>query len=182
MIAASSALLGIGILRYAWRRPARLHALMVSGGWATVIVSMILYARACGAEAGVPFALAAFSLGGIAAVLGNIEIRTPKKREARERSTPPAESHSSALTVVLRTIVVGLLTALAAWGVGLAYARSFTLPGTNVLLFSGFALLVIWSALIVWASSDPRVVRITVILAALTALANGVAYGLLHGT
>ena len=119
MIAVSSALLSIGILRYAWRRPVRQHALMVSGGWATAIVSMILYARACGAEVGVPFALAAFNLGGIAAVLGNIEIRTPKKRDARERSTPPAESRSSPLTVVLRTLSVGLLAALAAWGFGL---------------------------------------------------------------
>lgn len=176
IIAASTALLSIGMLRYAWRRPSRWHAPALSGGWAALAFSMALYARVRGAEVGVPFALVVFSLGGIAAVLWNIEIRTPRKRDARERSTPPADSRSSPLTMVLRTLAVGLLTALTALGFGLAYAKSFTSPGTNALLFTGFAVLMIWSALIVWASTDPRVVRITVIFAALAALANVVAY------
>lgn len=176
IIAASTALLSIGLLRYIWRRPSRWHAMALIGGWAALVASLLLYAHARGAEVGVPFALAVFSLGGIAAVLCNIEIRSPKKRNARERSTPPADSRSSPLTVALRTATVGVLTALTAWGFGLAYVKSFTSPGTNVLLFTGFAILATWAALIVWASTDPRVVRITAIFAVLAALVGAMAY------
>lgn len=176
IIAASTALLSVGVLRYAWRKHSRWHAVAFIGGWFIVIVSILLYARARGGEVGVPFAVTVFSLGGIAAVLCNIEIRSPKSRNARERSTQPADSRSSPLTVVLRTVTVGVLTALTALGFGLAYVKSFALPGTNALLFTGFAVLMIWSALIVWASTDPRVVRITVIFALLAVVANVIAF------
>lgn len=177
VIAASTALLSVGMLRYAWRRPSRRHA-AVLGGWATAAVSLMLYSSARGAEVGVPFAVAVFSLGGIAAVLANIEIRAPKKMRSRERSTPPADSRSSPLSVVLRTLTVGVLTALTVLGFGLACVKSFTLPGTNVLLFTGFAMLAVWAVLIVWASTDPRIVRVTVIFAVLAALANLLAHWL----
>lgn len=94
VIAASAALMSVGMLRYAWRRPSRRHAAAL-GGWVAVAVSLMLYSSARGAEVGVPFAVDVFSLGGIAAVLANIEIRVPKKMRSRERSTPPADSRSS---------------------------------------------------------------------------------------
>lgn len=167
---------GVGVLRYCWRNPARWHAPGLALGWAVLGASIFFLSSAFGAEPGSAFAVTAYSVAGIAAVLLNIEIRT-SKRTGRVRTTAPAESSRNLPRALLRTLTTGILTAVAALWLGITYTACAPLPGPNALVFSSFAVLLVWSGFVVWAMSATKVGPVALILAVCAAIAYGVVRG-----
>jgi hypothetical protein len=170
-----SATAGVALLRYGWRRPSRWRSLIVTGGWAAAAAAVVMYSAAFGIEVGPAHAALAFSIAGIASVLINIELRTPKRRAERARSIAPADAASSIGRAALRTVTAGVLTTFAAYEIGIAYAACVPARSSNLLVFGAFTVLVVWSALVVWAMSDPRVVRVALVLSLAALLAKALA-------
>lgn len=168
---------GVGVLRFCWRNPARWHAPGLALGWAVLGASVFLLSSAFGAEPGSAFAVTAYSIAGMAAVLLNIEVRT-SKRPARMRTTAPAESSPNLPRALLRTLTTGILSAVAALWIGITYTACAPLPGPDALVFSSFAVLLLWSSFVVWAMSATKVVPVALILA----VGAAIAYGVVRGT
>jgi len=165
-----AALGGVALLRLSWRWKTRLHGFLVAAGWLTLAASLVLAVTAFGAEVGPPVILTAWSLAGIAAVLGNLERRTARVRAPRSETIDPDDTDSGWLHFAFHLLSACLLTGIAAFLSFVLLAQCLFLPTPNAVLFGVFALLLLWSLFAIWASSDRRVFRTAAMLAALAGL------------
>jgi hypothetical protein len=167
--------IGVAALRLVWRRTGRWHAIAVTGGWAVLGASVLIYSAALGAEVGPAVAATAFCIAGIAAVGSGFERRAAKARAARVPFIDPAETPSNVWQAVLRTVTTGVLSLAAALAIGTAFAACAPAATPNAVVFGVFATLVIWAGLAVWAVTDTHLIRTAAVLTLVGASAYGLA-------
>lgn len=166
---------GVGLLRYAWRRYSARHGALVGAGWLLLALSAILAAGAFGAETGPALAIAAFCVVGLTLVFANIEFRQRRVRAASAPFADPAERRSSIAWTALRIATACILSALAALAVGIAVAACAPVQSSNVVFFTTFGILLLWTVFAVWSTTDTHALRVFSVLGAIAAAAYGLA-------
>jgi hypothetical protein len=126
-------------------------------------------------EVGPAVAVTAFCIAGIVAAAFGLQIRAAKGAGARERLIDPSESPVNLWRAVLRTVTTGILALIAALSVGMTFTACAPVAAPNAVVFGVFTTLVVWAGLAVWAVTDGRLMRTGAILAALAAVAYGLA-------
>jgi putative Mn2+ efflux pump MntP len=165
---------GIAVLRCAWRRHEGWHAAAIAGGWAVLGAAVLIHAAAFSAEVGPAVAVTAFCIAGIAAAGFGLQVRAARAA-TRERFIDPSESPVDVGRALIRTLTTGVLTLIAALGVGMTFTACVPVAAPNAVVFGVFTTLLVWASLAVWAVTDARVLRTAAILLIVAAVAYGLA-------
>lgn len=80
----SAVIAGMASLRLAWRGQSAWRPYLIITGWALLALALFAFSLAIGGETGIPLAIILISLAGLAAVMGNRELRPRKTARERE--------------------------------------------------------------------------------------------------
>ena len=167
---------GVGALRFAWgqRVSAPGRRLWIVLGWCAIIVAAVLFASAYGVERGVTLALTVLATIAFGFIAVNIKRRPD--RQAREKALTPSERPSRLWRGVLRVLLAGPISGVAAIGIALAVALKAPFAEADRLILGGALVPILWGAGMAWTLSDDRIIRATLVL--LVTGASGFAIGM----
>jgi hypothetical protein len=168
-----AALVGVGLLRRAWRRER--PAARTLAGWAVLASAIPAWALCASWDKAVALALLAPSLAGYGLVLANVELRPARIRVQRTATELPDRSGEALWRALARTICAGPLAGAAA----VLLSTAWVLKGLGSEADrTGAALLLapaLWGAGLTWATTDGRLSRIAGGLGLLALIGSGVA-------
>ena len=164
---------GVGLIRWAWRGPARWAA--TRAGWALLLAAVPAWAMTAAWDKAWALALLAPSLVAFAVLAGGLELRPARVAQAARAAVElPERSGEAVWRALVRTLYAGPLSGLAAMAIGAAWALRGAGSAADRM---GVALLLspaLWAAGLVWSTTDPKLPRVGGGLGAL-ALAGGLA-------
>ncbi len=167
---------GVVMLRKRWlARGAGGHAFLI-GGWLAIFAAFYLFAETWGAEMGTTYALGAISLAAYALIGATYERREGKRREPREPAVDPEERPTNWKRGTGKAILAIVLAGIASIGIGVAIAVQAPWPPQDRAVIGGLLVPILWGGGMAWTLCDPRLVRATIILLAVSALGYGIAF------
>lgn len=153
-LALTACLSGMAFAYTAWRRETRAR-LRMAGALACWLVSVALWARAFGAEVGIPLALETASLIAFGFILTRMERR--ESRAVRDRVVPPVPpARHARLRGSLRVLIAGPLGLVGALGLGILFATQAPLAEQTRLILGGLIVPSLWCGAMAWTASDRR--------------------------
>jgi hypothetical protein len=121
-------------------------------------------------------ALGAISLAAYALIATTHERRIDKRREPREATLDPEERPTNWRRGIGKALLAIVLAGIASIGVGVALAIYLPMPPADRAVIGGLLVPILWGGGMAWTLCDPRLVRATIILLAVSALGYGVAF------
>jgi hypothetical protein len=167
---------GVVMLRKRWLAHRGQGLFYLVAGWAAVLASFPLFAETLGAELGTTYALGTLSLAAYVLIGLTIEHRNGKRREAREAALDPEERPTNWRRGVGKALLAIVLAGVASIGLGVAAAIHLPLPPQDRAVLGGLMVPILWGAGMAWTLCDPRLLRATLILLAVSAFGYGVAF------
>lgn len=165
----------VAVRRHWLARGARGIWLLVAG-WLAVLAAFMVLSAAWGAEMGTTYAVGLLSLAAYGIIILTHERRTAKTRAPRESAYDPAERPTNWRRGIAKSLLAIVLAGIAAIGVGVAVAVALPFPPQDRSVIGGLLVPILWGGGMAWTLSDPRLVRATVILFAVSALGYGIAF------
>lgn len=167
---------GVVMLRKRWLSRGTDGPAFLIGGWLFVISAFVLLSQAWGAELGTTYALGALSIAAYAVIAATFERRNDKRREPREPALDPEERPTNWRRGVAKSLLAIVLAGVASIGIGVALAIYLPMPPADRAVIGGLLVPIIWGGGMAWTLCDPRLVRATLILLAVSALGYGIAF------
>ncbi len=167
---------GLVAIRRHWRARGSATAWLLLGGWLAVFIAFWLFGQAWGAEMGTTYAIGALSLLAYGLIVITHERRTAKTRGRRENVYDPENRRSNWRRGIAKSLLAIVLSGIASIGVGVAIAVTLPLPPQDRAIIGGLLVPILWGGGMAWTLCDPRLVRATVILLAVSALSYGIAF------
>ncbi|WP_072396308.1 hypothetical protein [Hyphomicrobium sp. CS1GBMeth3] len=167
---------GIIMLRKRWLARRNGGVGWLIGGWLAVFVGFVVLGQAWGAELGTTYALGGLSLAAYALIAATFERRESRRREAREAAYDPEERPTNWPRGVAKALLAIVLAGVASIGLDVAVAVALPLPPQDRAVLGGLLVPILWGGGMAWTLSDPRLVRATLILIAVSALGYGIAF------
>lgn len=167
---------GIVMLRQRWLARGASGFGFLVGGWLAVFAGVLAFAAAWGAEVGVTYALGVLSLAAYAVIAATSERRQSKRRGPREAPFDPEERPTNWRRGTGKAMLAIVLAGVASIGVGVAFAVQAPLPPQDRAVIGGLLVPILWGGGMAWTLCDPRLVRATLILLAVSALGYGIAF------
>jgi hypothetical protein len=159
------ALFGVLALQRAWRgRPVRSSGMLA--GWGLLTLGLFGWMATTGGDVAVALALLVPSLVAYAVLAAGAKIKGARASRATRSEVELELSPSAPWRAILRTAYAGPLAALAAFSCGAAVAMKAPWPEADRLIAGGMLAPVLWAAGMIWASTDSRLSRIGLGLAA----------------
>lgn len=167
MAGGGAALAGVAVLRLAWRRPGR--RLWLAAGWALAAAGVLAWRRIAGLDEAMALALLAACLAGCAVVFAGAKVRGERGRKApRAEPCGPAPG-GRRWRGLARLALAGPLAAAAAIGPAAALALRAPWAEADRLAAAGLLAPLLWALAMAWATTDGRLARIALGLAATAA-------------
>jgi hypothetical protein len=167
---------GIALLSVSWRRRQGAKAHLRIGGWLLMLVGMVLYGTAWGAELGTAYGLLVLSLAAYAIVAAGVELRNAPARMPRETALEPEERQTNWRRGVAKSLLAIVLAGFAAIGIGVAFAVATPMPAHDRILIGGILVPVLWGGGMAWTLSDAKLLRATLLLLAVSAISYAIAF------
>lgn len=167
---------GIALLRLRWLARGTDGIGFLLGGWGAVLAAFLLFGEASGAELGTTYALGVFSLAAYAVIAASAERRVKRDRAPRESAYDPEERPTNWRRGTGKALLAIVLAGVASIGVGVAIAVALPLPPQDRAVLGGLLVPILWGGGMAWTLSDPRLVRATLILLAVSAVGYGIAF------
>lgn len=167
---------GVWLLRESWRSRARARPLLTLAGWALISLGTYTFGWAEGAEMGTTWALIALSLAGYAFVVLTLERRTARTRDTRSLAAEPDERPTNWPRAIAKSLLAIVLAGIAAIGVGVAFAIAMPIGTHDRIVIGGVLVPVLWGAGMAWTLADAKLLRATIVLAAISVIGYGIAF------
>jgi hypothetical protein len=167
---------GVVMLRKRWLARGTSSLGFLIGGWLAILASFFAFGAAWNAELGTTYALGALSLAAYALIAATHERRVDKRREPREVALDPEERPTNWRRGIGKALLAIVLAGIASIGVGVALAIYLPMPPADRAVIGGLLVPILWGGGMAWTLCDPRLVRATIILLAVSALGYGVAF------
>lgn len=167
---------GVVMLRKRWLARDQDGLLFLILGWLSIAAALLVLAEAWGAELGTTYALGAISVAAYAVIAATYERRTSKARAPREAPFDPEERPTNWRRGVAKSLLAIVLAGIAAIGVGVAVAVNLPLPPQDRAVVGGLLVPILWGGGMAWTLCDPRLVRATIILLAVSATGYALAF------
>ncbi|MBN8913403.1 MAG: hypothetical protein J0H65_15365 [Rhizobiales bacterium] len=167
---------GVVMLRERWLARGTDGLAFLIGGWLAVLAAVYLFAETWGAEMGTTYALGAISLAAYTVVAATFERRESKRREPREAAVDPEERPTNWKRGTGKALLAIVLAGVASIGIGVAIAVQAPWPPQDRAVIGGLLVPILWGGGMAWTLCDPRLVRATLILLAVSALGYGIAF------
>lgn len=167
---------GVLALRLAWRRrPARSPWVRV--GWGLLVAGLLAWAATTGTDVAVALGLLVPSLAAYAVLAANAKVKGARPSRATRSEVELELAPSPPWRAVVRAFYAGPLAAVAAMSCGAAVALKAPWPEADRLVAGGMLAPVLWAVGMIWATTDSRLARIGLGLAAgsLASLATALA-------
>tara|TARA_B100000678_G_scaffold272644_1_gene262260 strand:- start:14995 stop:15543 length:549 start_codon:yes stop_codon:yes gene_type:complete len=155
----SAVIAGMASLRLAWRGQSAWRPYLIITGWALLALALFAFSLAIGGETGIPLAIILISLAGLAAVMGNRELRPRKTAREREGVIDPSDRASRWWRGALRVILAGPLSGAAAILVGVALAKQLPFQDVDAVALGGLTVPLLWAGGMAWTLSDDKILR-----------------------
>ena len=175
LIGALLLLSGIALLRSSWMRRNGSSALM-TGGWVLVAAGFATFAYAWGGEAGTVYALVVFSAVAYVVVAMGVELRPARATANRDIALEPEDRPTHWPRAIAKSLLAIVLAGVAAIGIGVAFAVAMPLAAPDRIVIGGILVPMLWGAGMAWTLSDANLLRATILLGAISALAYGIAF------
>ncbi len=168
---------GIALLRLSWmRRNGGGASISMTGGWVLVAAGIASFAYAWGGEAGTVYALVAFSAVAYVVVAMGVELRPARARSNRDLALEPEDRPTNWPRAIAKSLLAIVLAGVAAIGIGVAFAIAMPLAAPDRIVIGGILVPMLWGAGMAWTLSDAKLLRATILLGAISALAYGIAF------
>lgn len=167
---------GVVMLRKRWLLRGQGGLALLIAGWVGILAAFIAQSRIWGAELGTTYALGALSLAAYAIISATFERRKSRERAPREAAVDPEERPTNWKRGTGKAMLAIVLAGIAAIGVGVAFAVQAPLPPQDRAVLGGLLVPILWGGGMAWTLCDPRLVRATIILLAVSALGYGIAF------
>lgn len=167
---------GVVMLRKRWLARGTEARAFLFGGWIAILLGFVSFTYAWGAELGTTYAFGALSLVAYALIIATLERRNSKRREPREPSVDPEERPTNWRRGIAKSLLAIVLAGIASIGVGVALAIYLPLPPGDRAVIGGLLIPILWGGGMAWTLCDPRLVRATLILTAISAFGYGIAF------
>jgi hypothetical protein len=158
---------GVGVLRLAWRHPVVRPWLWA--GWMLLAAGLFGWGMVAGADMALALGFLAPSLAGYALLAASARVRRGRTKKPPRAEVELPAANGPPWRAWLRFLFAGPLAALAAVGVGTAVALRTPWDEADRLVAGGMLLPALWSLGMIWATSDARLARIGLGLAAVSA-------------
>lgn len=167
---------GVAMLRMRWlaRRQGGLAYLV--GGWLAVLLASAVLIHAWGAELGTTYALGALSVAAYAVITATSERRRGRTHSLRETSLDPEERPTNWRRGIAKSLLAIVLAGIASIGVGVAIAVTMPWPPQDRAVVGGLLVPILWGAGMAWTLCDPRLLRATIILLAVSVTGYAIAF------
>lgn len=167
---------GVVMLRKRWLARGTDARAFLLVGWIAILLAFVLFSYAWGAELGTTYAFGALSLIAYALIIATLERRNSKHREPREPSVDPEERSTNWRRGIAKSLLAIVLAGIASIGVGVALAIYLPIPPGDRAVIGGLLVPILWGGGMAWTLCDPRLVRATIILIAISAFGYGIAF------
>jgi hypothetical protein len=170
------AMAGVLALRLAWRRRP-VPSPWMTAGWGALVVGLFGWAATTGADVAMALALLVPSLAAYAVLCFGAKLRGARTSKATRSEVELEPAPAAPWRFILRTFYVGPLAAMAAFSGGAAVALKAPWSEADRLVAGGMLTPIIWAAAMIWATTDSRLARVGLGLAAgsLASLATAIA-------
>ncbi len=176
-LALLAASVGAGLLlKRAWRERSADRVWFMLGGWALLAALTISAHVAMGGPRWIFIAATLASVGMLAVVAANVQIRPARAAADRASLVPePSDRPSKAWRGVLRFLLAGPIGGVAAMGVAVLWTVTLPADDQTRIVTGGLAAPIMWGALMAWTLSDDRIIRATAVLAGVAVATFGAA-------
>jgi peptidoglycan/LPS O-acetylase OafA/YrhL len=164
------------LLRMSWARRHRRWNIAMIAGWMLAAAGVATFARVLGSEVGTALALGVFSALAYFVVAAGFELRGEKQRPEREVSLEPEDRPTNWPRAIAKSLLAIVLAGIAAVGIGVAFAVATPMAPTDRIVIGGLLVPMLWGAGMAWTLSDAKLLRATLLLGLISALAYGVAF------
>jgi hypothetical protein len=177
VIAGSMLLLaGAMILRKSWRERTGAKPMLRFGGWSLITAGFAVFCRTLGGEVGTAYALIALSIAALLVVAAGIEVRSSKRRGARDIALEPEDRPTNWPRAIAKSLLAIVLSGIAAIGLGVAFAVAMPLEATDRIVIGGLLVPALWGGGMAWTLCDAKLVRATILLIIVSAVGYGIAF------
>lgn len=167
-------LAALAVLYFAWRQKRR-RLRLVMLGWGLMLLSLWPWVEAAGADSGPAIGALVVMLGAIALIGSTAQWRSAGGRRAVHRAAPGPRASANfldrrarVLRGTLRALVAGPLSLAAAFSMSLlAFALLPWSEADRLITMAGLAL-ILGAGAMAWSAADPRLLRPTATLLAVT--------------
>jgi hypothetical protein len=169
-------LAGALLLRRAWRGAGPRRPWLIAGGWALLVVALVLGGVLLGGARGPAIVLALGSTVALGLVAAGVELRDAKRKAPRELALEPSERRRIAWRGWLRGFLAGPLAGIAALGCGLAVAICAPGQVQSRMVIGGLMVPFLWAGGMAWTLSDDKILRAFAVLAGVSVATLGAAF------
>ncbi len=163
-------------LRRAWDKRSRWTPWFIGAGWAACASAFVLCGIWLGGEVGIPFGITLFSVIALAVVTTHVRWREARNGPARSAATDPSDRPRRMWRGIIRVLLAGPLSGIAAIGVGVALAKGLPLGEADRIAIGGLMVPVLWAGGMVWTLADDRILRALAVITASTIIAYTAAF------
>jgi hypothetical protein len=135
-------------------------------GWALLALGLFGWAATTGGDVAVALALLVPSLAAYAILAAGAKVKGAKASRAIRSEVELEAAPSAPWRALLRTLYAGPLAAIAAFSCGAAVALKAPWPEADRLIAGGMLVPALWAGGMIWATTDSRLSRIGLGLAA----------------
>ncbi len=148
----------------------------MGSGWFLLALSLLCFSLWLGGEVGIPVALAFVSTAALCLVATNVKWREARGPRRRTGVIDPSDRKSRVWRGVVRTLLAGPLSGLAAIGVGVALAARLPLLEIDRVAMGGLAVPLIWAGGMAWTLADDKIIRASLVLIAVSVISYAIAF------
>jgi hypothetical protein len=166
---------GVLLLRRSWQQRGG-SIWLVHAGWLALAGGLVAFGQTWGAKLGGALGLMGLSLAGYAAVAATIEMRAAVGRGMPDVALDPEQRPTNWPRGIAKALLAIVLSGIAALGLGLNFALYVPMTPPDRIVIGGILVPVLWGGGMAWTLSDPRLLRATLLLTAISLLCYGAAF------
>lgn len=169
-------LAGIALLRAIWARRSGFRVQGIFAGWLLIAAGAVVYAVTLGSESGTGIAIAGVSALAYVVIATGAERRTARPLVGRELALEPEERPTNWPRAITKALLAMVLAGIAAIGIGIAFAVAMPMHPPDRIVIGGLLVPMLWGGGMAWTLSDARLLRATLLLMTVSAIAYGIAF------